>query len=324
MRFSPEVQQPKETIIDSFTQHSLYSGNVQTGCTIRDIQSDISKSLGINIAVQDLINSTLRLLDKGLIEYVGEEPDEIVVRGRKSSAFKLSKTATQSIESSEKASEKELNHICERLFKDSEHGWKRYVKPFLEFLSIIFSRLGEDNARMILGELSPHQVVSSSYFSSALNSANKHLKHLDKNYFESSVTSFFQDDNPEYANLKWKMAQNYYILKVIGLDKQSVLFSRDIFNDAKFYLDTNIVISALSPTETYHESFIKLCQICQNQGINIIVSNITINELNMVVDTQSEILRTIVDQIPEDTAAKISSDFYEIYYKQKKWTIVMT
>ncbi len=318
MRFSPEVQQSREAIVDNLVQRILYSTNKDIGCNIKDIQTTISKSFGINIVIEEVCNSITRLIDTRLAQNLGKKPDRLVFKGKDSSIIKLTEDAVKSIEKSELESTEKFSHICSRLFGDSQHGWEKYEKPFLLLLANIFARLGEDNVKMILGELPPHKIVTSSYFTSALNSVNKYLKHLDSDYFESAATSFFQDADPDYAQLKWKMAQNYYILKVIGLDRESILFSRELFNNAIFYLDTNIVISALSPEETYHESFIKLSNICQELGITTSVTTLTIDELNRLVESQRMILKDTVDQIPEATAARISSDFFEIYYEHRK------
>jgi len=318
MQYSPEVQQSRQNIVDSLVQHIIYTTKSNTGLQIKEIQNGISNSLGINLTIIELTDSLERLRLRNIIEITNDNPREMVTKVSKNSRYLISDQSEQSQIKNEKESEEKFLSICNRLFENSNHNWKKYVKPFMEFLSIIFSRLGEDNIKIILGEMSPNQVIASSYFNNALKSVKKLLKHLDIEYFENTCTIFFSEDDPEYAELKWNLAQNYYILKVIGLDRDSVLFSRDIFKNGSFYLDTNIVISALSSEDRYHESFIKLCNICQNLGITTIVDKLTLAELGRVVKSQSDLLAKVIDQIPDDTAVKISSDFYEIYYKRRK------
>lgn len=316
MRFAPEVQQAKEAVIDSVVEHMLFAADV--GATIDEIKEHLNKSFRVNILNRDLLASTQRLMEKGTVESYEEALKGVKLKGRKKILHKLSAAARKRIENSEREAINRFDSVCERLFKDSKIGWNAYVEPFLKFLSFVFARLAEENIRMIRGDIAPSQLIASPAFSSALNSIKRSLKSLDTELFESAAISFFRDPDPDYAAIKWNMAQNYYVLKVIGLDRQALLLSRDVFKNADFYLDTNVVISALEPQESHHRTFLTLCEVCQRLGIEVRVCNITLEELDRVVIANRDMLQKVVDQIPEETAVKVSSNFYEVYYEKKK------
>jgi predicted nucleic acid-binding protein len=320
MRLAPEVQQAKEAVVDSLVEHVLFATEADVGTSIDEIKEQLNKTFRVNILNRDLSASTQRLMERGRVESYEEAPKGVKLAGKKKKEilYKLTAAARKEIKNSERETINRFDSVCKRLFKYSKIGWKAYLEPFLKFLSFVFSKLAEENIRMIRGDMPPGQVIKSPAFSSALNSIKPSLKSLDVELFESAAISFFRDPDPDYAAIKWNMAQNYYVLKVIGLDEQALLLSRDVFKNAHFYLDTNVVISALEPQESHHKTFLKLCEVCQRLGIEVNVCNITLEELDRVVIAHRDMLKKVVDQIPEETAVKVSSDFYEVYHEKKK------
>ena len=109
------------------------------------------------------------------------------------------------------------------------------------------------------------------------------------------------------------MAQNYYIAKAIGLDPSGYLLSREVFGNAVFYLDTNVIIQALEPKTRHHGSFKALSKACKNLQIHLNVCQISLNELNHVLEYQRELLEKVASQIPAETARKIRGVFYQLY-----------
>jgi len=166
--------------------------------------------------------------------------------------------------------------------------------------------------------MSSDDLVSSPIFSSALNAIKNEHRLLDSSLFESAAISFFRDTDPEYAAIKWNMSQNYYILRVIGVDKELSLLSKEIFENVVFYLDTNMVISALALEEEYHAGFVAFSTACKRLGAKIRVCKITLDELDRVIMSNHAMLQSVLDQIPDETAVKVRSDFFEAYYARKK------
>jgi len=79
-----------------------------------------------------------------------------------------------------------------------------------------------------------------------------------------------------------------------------------------------VVISALMPEEEYHTGFIALCKACNKLGVKMKVCQITLEELKRTVDTQIDMLGKVMNQIPEETAVKVYSGFFEIYHRKMK------
>lgn len=313
MRFSAEVQQTRENLLDSFIEHLLYNAESEIGLAVNEVQNDLHTSLKVNVTTLEIKGSLKRLIQNERVEPYEEILKGIKLIGKKKILYKLSDVNRKRTQKIEQASLHNFNLVCKRLFKEAGQGWEAYVDPFFKFLTLVFSRLAGDNYRMIRGELSYSELTASVAFNLALKSIKNSFKSLDIHLFESAAEDFFRSPDPEYAAIKWNMAQNYYALRVIGLGRGSLDLSREAFAGATFYMDTNVVISALEPKESYHKAFISLCNVCENLGIKVKVCKITLEELDRVIEANREMLGKVIEQIPAETTYKVSSGFFEAY-----------
>ncbi len=132
------------------------------------------------------------------------------------------------------------------------------------------------------------------------------------------MIEFFADEHPEFAALKWNLAQNYFVAKCLGLDPSGRLLSKEIFADADIYLDTNVLIQALEPGAKHHQSFEVLSRACTDLNIRLHACQISVDELRKVVSYEREAIEKVVDKIPDATAHKVKGVLFPIYYEQKQ------
>lgn len=320
MRFSPQTQQPREDAIDSMVERILDTAPKDKYYLLRMIQKLFSESAGFHVTYNTIHNSLERLREKGRAEVAPEErpTEKLKVKGIQKRQYRLTANAKKELLELENASTRRFKSVVKRLFRDSEHGPEAYEAPFLKFLTLIFSRLAEEYTQVLTGEIKGEDFATYPIFSSTLHDVKGELKSLDLLLFESAVESFFRDTDPDYSLIKWNLVQNYYILRLIGKDDISPLLSKEIFGNAVFYLDTNVVISALAAEEEHHLGFVALSKACEKIGVKIKVCNITFDELDRTVEANRGFLQSAVDQIPEETAVKVTSAFYKIYHEKKK------
>jgi len=320
MRFSPEVQDIKENVIDNMVERILASGQRDKYFAAKDTQVTLIDKLGFHAIGRDIDKSLERLENKGRVELEPEisSGKKLKEKGPKKKRYKLSDNTRKEIDSIEAESIRRYESVINRLFEELGTDSNKYIEPFLKFLSVIFSKLADEYIQVIQGELRESELVSSPIFLSALNTIKNDIDVTERSVFESAAINFFSSNDPDYAIIKWNMAQNYYSLKVIGLDEKSLRLFKNIFGDAEFYIDTNVVISALSPEESYHKSLIALCNACKKMGIKVKVCKITLDELDNTVNAHIDMLAKVFNQIPEGTAVKVHSDFFEVYYERKK------
>lgn len=311
MRFSPQIQPGKETATDKIIEQILFFVTpTEKGLSVEEIQDIFSsESGGYVISSSEVENSCKRLVTKQRI--VSEQKGELKLH-------RLSEKASRELGEMQHQTEVRFNSVVNRLFKNAKEGASAFTSPFLRFLSIIFSQLGEEYVRVIKGDIKGDEFLSFPLVSSAVKEVKKDFDSIDDPLFNSAILSFFRDSDPEYDAIKWNMAQNYYIAKALGLDPSGVLLSKEAFGDAVFYLDTNIMVSALEPKHKHHKGFLAFNKACKQLGISLKVCQISLHELQNWLTYQRELMEKVIDQIPDETASEVSSIFYEIYCEKKR------
>lgn len=309
MRFSPQIQPVKESAIEKIVEQILFATDIEEGLSLQEIQDIFSSETGgYAISSNDMEDSLQRLVRK---QRAAPEP-----RGKRK-LYRLSEDARRELGEIQRRAEVCFSSVVNRLFKNAKEGPSVYNSPFLKFLCIIFSKLGEECVRVIKGDIKKDDFLSFPFVSSALEEVEKGFNSIDHSLFRKAVTSFFQDSDPEYDAIKWNMAQSYYIAKALGLDPSGVLLSTEVFGHAVFYLDTNIIIEALEPKDRYHKSFLAFNKACKQLGIILKVCQISLDELLNWLTYQRHLIEKVTEQIPSETASKMRSIFYEIYCEKK-------
>lgn len=311
LRFSPKTQPVRDAAIDKIIEQNLLIAHCEEGLTLQQIdeQGTVCFASGAPaISRVDMEKSLSRLVGGGRV-VEGRGPDR--------ERYRLSEEALLELWEVQRSTEARLERVVSRLFQNTEEGPSAYATPFLECLCIIFSRLGETYVRMIKGEISHEELVGLPTMLRALQDVQQKYKAMDSRFFEAAVLTFFRESDPDYAAIKWNMAQNYYVAKALGLDPSGYLLSKEVFGDAVFYLDTNIMINgALEPKARHHRSFQALASACHQLQVTMNVCQISLDELHSVLDYQREIIPKVVGQIPDDTAPKIRGLFFRLYQQE--------
>jgi len=310
IRFSPETQPVRETAIDKILEQNLLVADGDRGLTLQEIEQEgaICFAGGTPaISCLDMQRSLKRLVQSKRVIASGKQDQK---------RYRLSEQALQELWAIQQYAEARFAQVVSRLFGNAEEGPSAYTTPFLECLCIIFSRLGEAYVRLIKGEVDFDELLRLPSVLRALREVKAKYPSIDHSLFEAVVFSFFQDSDPDYDAIKWNMAQNYYVGKALGLDPSGYLLSEGVFGNAVFYLDTNVIIDALEPQARYYRSFKALGRACRQLQIELNVCQISLDELRRVVEDRREIIAKVADQIPDDTAPKISGLFFQLYREQ--------
>lgn len=315
IRFSPEIQPVKENAINKITEQILYESSNEDGLIVGEIQDIFeSQSGGCALNPSDMRRSLKELIANKRI---------VLTPKRDQERYNLSIETRSEIAKIQEQSEARFDSIINRLFKNAPKGSSAYRDPFLLYLSIIFSELGEENARMLTGDLKPDSLTSSVVYS-ALEDVKRKYANIDHTLFESAVTSFFRDSDPEYDSLKWNMAQNYYITKLLGFDSSGSLLSKEVFDNAVLYIDTNTIVPALEPRERHHKSFSLFANACKHLNVPIKVCQISLDELSDWITYQRQLIEDVIDHIPTETEKKVRSPFHQKYCEMKDSGRVVT
>ena len=313
MRFSPETQSVRQTAIDRIIEQNLSLSDSETGLSVREIQEQRIVALPDGTAVfprDELEAGLARLVAAGRVVADQRDPTE--------TKYKVDDKVSAEIWQLQNSCEQRLAAVVGRLFRGAQRGASIHTKPFLECLCFIFSRLGEAYVRHIKHEISADELLNQPHVTRAFGKIKSSYPFVDQHHFQSAIVRFFADEDPEFAALKWNLAQNYFVAKCLGLDPSGRLLSRELFGEADLYLDTNVVIEALEPRAKHHPSFEVLAKACKDLNIKLHACQISIDELRKVIGYEREAIQKVADKIPDETAPKIKGVLFPIYYRQKK------
>ncbi len=310
LRFSPEIQPVKEAAMDKIIEQILLSADGEKGVCLRDMEEVFAFGSGVDGIRGAILQASIkRLIAEGRIDEIGKE---------KPRRYRLTKEARNEQGELWKEAQRRFGAVVERLFENAREGTSVYTEPFLRLLCIVFSQLGEEYVRVITGNVKREDFLSSPSLSSALGKIKEEFGSIDHSLFERATRTFFREIDPAYDLIKWNLTQNYYIAKAIGLDPVGLSLSEDVFEDAVFYLDTNIIISALEERDINHGTSIALSKACKQLSVRNRVCRISLEEMASWVDHQRQVLEEVEDQIPDELAANVGSIFYQIYHEKKK------
>jgi hypothetical protein len=302
VQYGPETQPIREHAIERLIEHDLLLADGTSGQTLAELYHQSERG-GFRIHRADLAKALERLKFAGRVAECG---------AIRPIAYRLTQDALEQLWDNQRASERRLEKILRQLFRDCPNGWRFYEAAFVQCISLIFSELGEAYARLLQGG-SRDDFLSRATISSAISEARTRYPKVDEEWLKVGVHSFFEKDDPDFIYLKWNLAQNYYVAKALGLDPAGSLLSEEILGGTELYMDTNVLISALTPIEIMHSNFVAVTQACKSIGIQLKFCQISLEELRHVVASQAESIRQMEGRIPADSTDKITNVFYSVY-----------
>jgi len=311
IRLDIDTKYPREKATDAIVERGIFGCSSDTPCTGDDINRIIASTGLMNGLRRDELKASLdRLCQEQKIQYVGD------------GKFVLNKERIISIESDIQEANRRFEKIIDQVYKPIIDKRNRpiYAKFFLEFISVVFARFGDQWIKSLSSQASPKDFLKESDIDVIFKSiAKKHgLPKAELESIKKLSLKFFVDNDPDYSYLKFNLAQSIYITKILGIDTPIDLFSQEIFSKAHIILDTNLVFASLLPVSKYNATFKELLRICKKTNIKLSVTAITKEEVDRVVHYFEKEAINLFDEIPEEIALKVRGIFFESYIEEKK------
>ncbi len=314
MRFAPESQPIKDTAIEKILEQNMLLADQDKGLSFREIEQlfDLYIDKRLSFFGRKTIDKALKRLIKQKRLILVEDAKGVLDR------YKLTQSALRECEATEKVTLSRNEKIIKKVFEKRLTEYDLYAQPFFDCIRIVFSRLGEAYVRLLKSDITLSQLIKSPDVHNAIQLTIRKNAYLDREIFEACIYDFFTIEDPDFAAVKWNMAQNYFIARVIGLHSAEELLSREIFSGSTFYLDTNVIINLLEPKARHYRSMQALIDMCKSIDINMCYCKISLDELNRVVNSREEMIKSIGDKIPEESSHKIPDLFYRLYIEMKQ------
>lgn len=304
-RFSSEVQPLKQNALDKIVTNIFYTAPDDRWMDASQVRNAFRQDSGGYVLNEADIEASLRRLRDG--QYVEAHPKQPF------RLYRLTVQAQEGMASIQQEAERRLESVLCRLFGSDQRGFRRYGSCFLDILSTIFGQLGEESARLISRNLNGMEVLSASSLPQSLATARTNYPDLDHDLVQSAIDTFFREDDPEYNEIKWNLAQNLFVAKALGLDPTGALLSQELFQDAIFYLDTNVIIAGLEPTHRGHGWFQSFVASAQALKAQLRICPPTLEELDDWVNYQRQLFEKVAPEIPAAIASRVDSLFLDKY-----------
>ena len=302
-RFSPQTQPIRETALNRIVENALYhSGDGSESIEISDL---FREKRGIAASPAEVKKTLQHLCEEGRIRQAGTD------------SYFLDPDTREELDSQHQEAQQQQRKIVEELLRHTKGSTEDYTHPFLMVLSRLFAELGEESVRLLQGDSTYSAQIDSNSTQQYCERAAKGSV-VDEDILQQAVEDFFDSNDPDYNSLKWKLAQNFFISKSIGLNHGGSVIAGETFENAVFYIDTNITIPALEPADRLHYSFKLITDACQRLNAKIKVCRMTIDELNDLISHKFGQIKDSLDVIGDRCFEETDSIFSRVYRSKKE------
>ncbi len=191
--------------------------------------------------------------------------------------YSLTAPGRDRLRADEASHEENMSKVLSTCFRSDPEHWR---SPFLKALSLVFARYGHEVARQVLGSITNADLLSHMDLVEAVDTAARNDRGLNRSVLARGVARFFDQSDPEAAELKWHFAQAYYTAQIVGLDPHGRSLAEAVLHDVFMYVDANVLIAALDPRQTPHRATKALLHHSKSLAITWVIPTPTLDEFN--------------------------------------------
>ncbi len=311
LEFSLQLEHHRQEALSRIVEGILELADPGQGFAFDEILASFSEaSRGAQLRPEVVQGTIEELVDNGRVIAMPVESSE--------RRFVLAPRVEQETHESYVRAERDLQRVAESLFSRRAG---RYREALLQALSYIFASIGADSVRLLRNEAQPQEVIDGSSLEDCVSSACAESDDVDRTVLRDGVQLFLEDQHdPAYLDLKWRMAQNYFIAKVLGADPEGRFLNRQMFEGADLFLDTNILVGLLEPRDPMNSQIRAVIEANENLnlGMRLKIIEPTLNELSTWVEYQRWLLERTLDKVPGELVKRVSSLFVQIAAQMKQ------
>lgn len=285
----------------SFTEASAIDEISRHG-TLPELRPDLAKTL-----VAQLVDSQL-LLPAG---------------GNASATFTFSHAFVERTRESQAAINALIDKVIDDLFDDLSLTGEAKLelrRRLLLCLARIMSTFGRAFVGHTAGSIAAPPIIERHNLISLCKGvlSSDKVTHVSQERMADAIAELFARKEPHFARFVLSLAQNYFYLRLLGLDGGLKLLSEDRFAGAQFFLDTNILIRFLFPSSPHYRSVLELRECARRLSISLQASEVSLSEVRAVFGYTRGVLAKVFDEVPDDLVEATGSDFLISYRNEKK------
>ncbi len=313
LRHSPETGSLRERSLDRFVLVALLGSSRLEPMTIRQIQELTvlaPKSPGLRVEV---INETLeRLVHASKVDHVKISVED---------SYFLTDLGRQHTDEATNSAAQLFRPVLDRMLRDttglfSKHDGENVCRTFI---SECFARFGHQIAKAVAGGLANDESFGGADIEGAFQAAVQavSLSKEAEQTLRARCTRFLHSMEPNDKDLKFCLAQSYYVVQLLELSPKNFnLLADDAFREAVFYLDTNVILDGVM-SDDLARRFSELVAASNTLGIELKVTRATIDEATHVAVRHMEDMEKVVEKVPEKLLERTKDPFFSAYQSAK-------
>ena len=321
LRHSPEAGSLRERALDRFVLVALVGSSRSHAMTIHQVQGLTilaPKSPGLR---EDVIDETLnRLVGTGRVDHVQAGAGD---------CYFLTDLGRQHTDEATESAAQLFRPVLKRMLKDTvgilrPRDGERVCRTFI---SECFARFGHQIAKAVTGDLARDGQIGGADINGAFEAAVQTVSLAEEavQTLRARCNRFLRSSEPDDANLKFRLAQSYYVVQLLELSpKDFNPLAEDAFRDAIFYIDTNVLLDAVMSEESAGR-FSEIVRASSSLGIELRATRATVDEGISVAARRVEDMKKVIENLPNKLLERTKDDFYWAYQvaKEKKTDLTL-
>lgn len=284
-KFAPNTQQIKIETIDRVVLNILIKAN----------GIDIESIIGITSSPPFYLNISEKQLTQSLERLIDED--------------KVSKNGTKYVLNTSEgvrlaAIDKEFNEKID-LLDSTATKFDTDLSNLIVCLSHVFSQLGQDVIDILKGKSDSERIPDLKLISESARVASDDDDEQEK--IVLAANDFFRNEDPKLVEVKWFLAQNMLLLRLLDDEINESTLSTDYFREVDFFIDTNILLPAIEKTAKNHSSYKLLKAKSKVNKSKLKIFRQNIEELDDWLDYQYKVLDKVLTSCPADVLEESDS-----------------
>jgi predicted nucleic acid-binding protein len=134
----------------------------------------------------------------------------------------------------------------------------------------------------------------------------------------AAVAELFSSREEHFERFVFHLVQNYFHLRLLGLGGGLELIRGDRFQQAEFFLDTNVVVAFVVPHSRHQRSVLELLELAEQLSITLHVSEVTLEEFARVVGHNLRANARLYAAVPDELVPSTKDTFLKAFIEESK------
>lgn len=216
-----------------------------------------------------------------------------------------------------------LTSVLSEYLKDTEQllPFEKSAELFRRFIFECFARFGQLIAKNVTGLLGNEDFISAIDADMVFEEITKDEKLSEeaRDSLRARCQKFLRSSEPNAEKVKFHLTQGFYFTQLLGIEGGKFDPLTDLaFSGSVFYLDTNVLIVGLLPSEESAGLFNEIIRITQRIGIELRVTRATINEARRTANEHAGHIEKFISVIPEELLHRSEDNFLDAFLDSRE------